>query len=151
MKIFAARVAPLAMRIAAALAVLAIAGLSTPARADTGIVRAVITRGGFIIGIGGGSGTLIFRGHHYPLAISGMSFGATIGLSTTDLRGHAYHMRRPSDIEGVYSAIGAGVALAAGGAGIRLQNSRGVVLELTGTRVGVDLSVAVSGVEVRLR
>jgi hypothetical protein len=150
MKIFAARVAPLAMRIAA-LAVLAIACLSTPARADTGIVRAVVTRGGFIIGVGGGSGTLVFRGHSYPLRISGMSFGATIGLSTTDLRGHAYRMRRPSDIEGVYSAIGAGVALAAGGAGIRLQNSRGVILELSGTRVGVDLSVAVSGVEVRLR
>jgi len=150
MKISAARLAPMAMRIAA-LAVLAIAGLSAPARAETGIVRAVVTRGGFIIGVGGGSGTLIFRGHHYPLAISGMSFGATIGLSTTDLRGHAYHMRRASDIEGVYSAIGAGGALAAGGAGIRLQNSRGVVLELTGTRVGVDLSVAVSGVEVRLR
>lgn len=94
---------------------------------------------------------MVFCGHQYALAISGMSFGATIGLSTTDLRGHAYHLRRPSDIEGVYNAIGAGVALAAGGAGIRLQNSRGVVLELSGTRVGVDLSVAVSGVDVRLR
>jgi hypothetical protein len=41
--------------------------------------------------------------------------------------------------------------VAAGGAGIRLQNARGVVLELHGTRVGVDLSVAVSGVEVRIR
>lgn len=134
-----------------AIAVVATVCTSTLSRADTGIVRAVVTRGGFIIGVGGGHDTLVFRGHSYPLAISGMSFGATIGLSTTDLRGHAYHMRTPSDIEGVYSAIGAGVALAGGGAGIRLQNSRGVVLELLGTRVGIDLSVAVSGVEVRLR
>jgi len=145
-----ARVVPLATRIAA-LAVVAIVSISTPSRAETGIVRAVVTRGGFIVGVGGGSGTLIFRGRSYPLAISGMSFGATIGVSTTDLRGHAYHMRNPSDIEGVYSAIGAGGALAGGAAGIRLRNTNGVILELSGTRVGIDLSVAVSGVTVRLR
>ena len=94
---------------------------------------------------------MIFRGCSYPLAISGMSFGATIGVSTTDLRGHAYHMRNPSDIEGVYGAIGAGGALAAGAGGIRLQNANGVILALSGARVGVDLSVAVSGVTVSLR
>lgn len=126
-------------------------GTSTPSRADTGVVRAVVTKGGFIVGIGGGRGTLIFHGHSYPLVISGMSFGATIGLSTADLRGHAYHMRTSQDIEGTYSAIGAGAALAVGAGGVRLQNAKGVVLELAGARVGVELSVAMSGVTVRLR
>src|SRR3974390_88402 len=60
------------------------AGLAiSPSIADTGLVRAVITKGGFIIGVGGGTGTLVFRGKHYPLQISGMSVGATIGASTT--------------------------------------------------------------------
>ncbi len=133
------------------LALLTVGGVISPSLADTGLVRAVITKGGFIIGVGGGTGTLVFHGRSYPLSISGMSFGATIGASTTDLRGHAYHMRAPSDIEGTYSAIGAGGALAAGAGGVRLQNAKGVVLELTGVKVGAELSAAVSGVEVRLR
>ena len=134
------------------LAALLATGLATtPSIADTGLIRAVVTKGGFIIGVGGGTGTLVFRGRQYPLQISGMSFGATIGASTNDFRGHAYHMHAPSDIEGTYSAIGAGAAVAGGAGGVRLQNAKGVVLELTGVKVGAELSAAVSGVEVRLR
>jgi hypothetical protein len=132
------------------LALLAAGFAISPSVADTGLVRAVITKGGFIIGAGGGTGTLVFRGKHYPLQISGMSFGATIGVATTDLRGHAYNMHSPTDIEGVYSAIGAGAAVAGGAGGVRLQNAKGVVLELAGVKVGAMLSAAVGGVEVRL-
>jgi hypothetical protein len=134
------------------LAALLAAGFAiSPSAADTGLVRAVVTKGGFIIGVGGGTGMLVFRGKQYPLQISGMSFGATIGASTTDLRGHAYHMHSPSDIEGTYSTIGAGAAIAGGAGGVRLQNAKGVVLELSGVKVGAELSAAVGGVEVRLR
>jgi len=134
------------------LAALLAAGLAiAPSMADTGYVRAVITKGGFIIGVGGGTGTLVFRGHHYPLEIAGANFGATIGASTTDLRGHAYNMHSPSDIEGSYSTIGAGAAVAGGAGGVRLQNAKGVVLELSGVKVGAELSAAVGGVDVRLR
>ena len=59
-------------------------------------------------------------------------------------------MRTPEDIEGTYSAIGAGGAVVAGDGGLRLQNAKGVVLELAGARVGVEPSVAFSGVTVRL-
>jgi hypothetical protein len=78
------------------LVVLLAAGLAiSPSTADTGLIRAVVTKGGFIIGGGGGTGTLVFRGRHYPLQINGMSFGATIDASTADLRGHACHMQAP--------------------------------------------------------
>jgi hypothetical protein len=150
MKVRTNRPAPLTMWILM-FPLLAVAGSLTPVVADTGIVRAVVTKGGFIVGIGGGSGTLLFHGRRYPLSISGMSFGVTIGASTNDLRGHAYNMRAASDIEGTHSAIGAGGALAAGAGGVRLQNAKGVVLELAGVKVGAELSAAVSGVEVRLR
>ena len=133
------------------LALLVMVATSTPSRADTGLVSAVVTKGAFIVGVGGGRGTLIFHGHSYRLIIGGMSFGATIGLSTAYLKGHAYHMRTPEDIEGTYSAIGTGAAVVAGGGGVRLQNLKGVVLRLAGARVGVELSVALSGVTVRLR
>jgi hypothetical protein len=78
-----------------ALAVLLMSGLVTAAQAETGAVRVVFTKGGFIIGVGGGRGVLTFRGNHYPFRVSGMSFGATIGASTTDLVGRALNMRSP--------------------------------------------------------
>ena len=97
-----------------ALAGLLVSGLATAAQAETGAVRVVFTKGGFIIGVGGGRGVLTFRGNHYPFRVSGMSFGATIGASTTDLVGRALNMHSPGDIAGNYSAIGAGGALAVG-------------------------------------
>ncbi len=36
--------------------------MSTPSRAETGQVAVVFTKGGFIIGVGGGEGVLILRG-----------------------------------------------------------------------------------------
>ena len=93
---------------------------------------------------------LTFRGHHYPFRVSGMSFGATIGASTTDLIGRALNMRSPGDIAGNYGAIGAGGALAAGAGGVQLQNEKGVILQLHGVKVGVELSAAVGGVQIVL-
>src|SRR5215475_10974031 len=89
-------------------------GVASPSRADTGTVRIVFTTGGFIVGVGGGEGVLYFRGQRFPFTVSGMSVGFTIGASTAQLSGHALHLRSPGDIEGSYSTIGAGGALAAG-------------------------------------
>jgi hypothetical protein len=123
---------------------------STASHAETGLVRVVFTKAGFILGVGGGRGILTFRGHHYPFAVSGMSFGATIGASTNHLAGRALNMHAPGDIAGTYSAIGAGAAVAGGAGGVALQNARGVVLELHGVKVGVELSAAVGGVTVTM-
>jgi hypothetical protein len=78
-----------------------------------------------------------------------MSFGATIGGSTNQLTGRALNLHRPSDLAGNYSAIGAGGALAGGAGGVQLQNNaNGVVLQLSGVKMGVELSAAVSGVQI---
>jgi hypothetical protein len=57
-------------------------------------------------------------------------------------------MHAPGDIAGSYSAIGAGAAVAGGAGGVQLQNARGVILQLHGVKVGVELSAAVGGVTV---
>ncbi len=80
-----------------------------------------------------------------------MSIGATIGGSTNKLAGRALYLRSPYDIAGTYAAIGAGGALAAGAGGIYLQNAKGVVLQLKGVKVGMELSAAVSGIEITLK
>jgi lipid-binding SYLF domain-containing protein len=126
-------------------------GSATPSRADTGYVRAVVTKGGFIVGVGGGEGVLTFRGNNYPFSVAGMSVGFTIGASTTKLIGRALNIRNPGDIAGNYAVIGAGGALAAGAGGVQLQNEKGVILQLHGPKVGVELSAAVGGVSIALR
>ncbi len=78
------------------------AGFSTPSRAETGQVAVVFTKGGFIVGVGGGEGVLVFRGQRYPFTVSGMSVGFTIGASTTKLVGRALNLRGPGSIEGTY-------------------------------------------------
>jgi hypothetical protein len=128
-----------------------VAGISTPSRAETGQVAVIFTKGGFIVGVGGGEGLLILRGKRYPFTVSGMSVGFTIGASTTKFVGRALNLRGPASIEGAYSAIGAGGAIAAGAGGVQLQNANGVILQLSGPRVGAEVSAAVGGVTVRLK
>jgi hypothetical protein len=130
---------------------LGVAGFSTSSRAETGQVAVVFTKGGFIVGVGGGEGLLIFRGKRYPFTVSGMSVGFTIGASTTKFVGRALNLRGPASIEGTYSTIGAGGAVAAGAGGVQLQNGNGVILQLSGPRVGAEVSAAVGGVTIRLK
>jgi hypothetical protein len=134
-----------------ALTVLSAFGLASPSKAATGAVRVVFTKGGFIVGVGGGNGVLYFQGHRYPFWVGGMSVGFTIGASTTQLQGHALNLHSPADIQGTYSVIGAGGALAAGAGGVQLQNEKGVILQLAGGKVGVELSAAVGGVTITLQ
>ena len=93
--------------------------LPSAAQAETGSVRVVFTKGGFIVGVGGGEGVLTFRGRNYPFRVSGMSVGFTIGASTTQLSGRALNLHTAADIQGTYAAIGAGGALAAGAGGVQ--------------------------------
>lgn len=123
----------------------------TPARAETGRVVIVFTKGGFVLGVGGGEGVLTLRNRNYPFTVSGMSVGFTIGASTTKLVGRAYNLRGPASIEGSYGAAGAGGAIAAGAGTVQLQNANGVVLQLSGPKVGAELSAAIGGVTIRLK
>src|SRR3984957_5333989 len=128
-----------------------LAGSSTPSRAETGQVAVIFTKGGFIVGVGGGEGVLILHGKRYPFTVSGMRVGFTIGASTPKFVGRALNLRGPASIEGAYSAIGAGGAIAAGAGGVQLQNANGVILQLSGPKVGAEVSAAVGGVTVRLK
>src|SRR5262245_4910191 len=110
--------------LAVTLLALFVGGAASPSRAETGTVRVVFTQVGFIVGVGGGEGVLVFRGHRYPFTVSGMSVGFTIGASTTQMSGHALHLRNASDIQGSYGVIGAGGALAAGAGGVSLRNNQ---------------------------
>ncbi|MBR1252597.1 hypothetical protein JQ634_02650 [Bradyrhizobium sp. AUGA SZCCT0240] len=128
-----------------------VTGFSTSSRAETGQVAVVFTKGGFIVGVGGGEGVLVLRGKRYPFTVSGMSVGFTVGASTTKFVGRALNLKGPASIEGTYGTVGAGGAVAAGAGSVQLQNANGVILQLNGPRVGAEVSAAVGGVTVRLK
>jgi hypothetical protein len=131
-------------------AALVAGGFAETAEAATGSVALKILSGGFIVGVGGGSGVLTFRGMRYPLSLGGISLGATIGVSDAEMIGTAFNLHDVHDIEGAYSAASAGVAVAGGAGVVQLSNARGVVLRLRGRQVGFKLSIAVSGLTISL-
>jgi hypothetical protein len=139
------------MMLIALLGFLASASLGSPSHAETGAVRVVFTKGGFIVGVGGGQGVLTFRGKNYPFTVSGMSVGFTIGASTTKFAGRALNLRSPGDLAGTYAAGGAGGAIAAGAGGVQLQNANGVILQLSGPKIGAEVSAAVGGVTITMQ
>jgi len=130
---------------------MATGALLSPAEAATGSIALKIVSAGFIFGMSGGSGVLTFKGVQYPLSVGGISAGATIGASGTDLVGTASHMRNVQDIQGIYSAVGAGLAVAGGRSAAQLVNANGVVLRLRGRQIGFMFSVDLSGMNISLR
>ncbi len=132
----------------AAVTLLALAPASS--QAATARVHLRIAKAGFIVGVGGGTGTLTFHGRVYPLNISGVSLG-TLGVAQASLVGTASNLHDPADIAGTYRVIGAGAAIGAGAQVATLQNERGVVLRVRGPQVGFQLSVGLAGMTLALQ
>ena len=135
--------------IVALVAVLA-ASVST-ARADSGTVRISFLKAGWVIGGAVGSGTMTFRGRTYPLSVGGLSYGFTFGGSATELHGRVSNIFRPSDIEGVYGAAGAGATIIRGPQAIVLTNQKGAVLQVSGRQTGLMVNLDLSGMALSLR
>jgi len=135
---------------AAALAI-AVIGVSSAASAASGTVRLTVVKGGWFIGASGGNGVLTFRGRHYPLSIGGLSAGLVFGAAQTSLVGRVSHIRRPSDVAGVYGAAGAGAAVGVGANAIVLQNNKGAILQLQGRQVGLMANADLSGLQISLQ
>jgi hypothetical protein len=125
---------------------------STESRAQTGsgTVRIHIVKAGFIVGVGGGKGTLTFNGKSYPLSIGGVSVG-TIGVATVNLAGTARNLRTAADIAGTYGAASASVAIVGGAKVATLKNEKGVVLEVHGVQLGLEASLSLSGMTIALQ
>ncbi|MGA8496508.1 MAG: hypothetical protein WB764_13580 [Xanthobacteraceae bacterium] len=142
-----------AMKMAAAAVSLAIMllGAATPSQAQTtGQVRLHIVRVGFIVGVGGGSGVLIFQGHRYRLSVSGIGIGS-LGVSAVDLVGTASNLTSPGAINGTYGGVGAGGAFVGGAQVATLQNANGVVLTLQGVQAGFQVSLGLGGMTLLMR
>jgi hypothetical protein len=81
--------------------------------------------------------------------VSGISIGA-IGADSYDAVGEIYNLRRPSDIEGAYSAVEASATAGPGAGEIDMKNEKGVEIRAHSTSSGLKLQLGGSGVEIRL-
>jgi hypothetical protein len=81
--------------------------------------------------------------------LKGLSLGE-VGASSLTASGEVYHLASVQDLDGNYSAVSAGAAMAGGGTAITMQNQKGVLIKLHGTTQGVDLRLAVDGLSVKV-
>ena len=121
--------------------------LRTSERPCPGQVR----KAAFVVGGGGGSGTLIYRGRHYRFIVSGFSLGLSAGASVTWLEGTASGIREVNDFAGSYTLVGGGGAWAAGVGGVSMRNERGVLLTLKGPKAGLEFAANLGGLTIALR
>ena len=128
--------------------------VATPALAAHGPDARITFSGGsvaFLAGVNWGSGTLTYRGHRYPLQVRGLSVGA-IGASKYSGAGTVFHLRRVSDIEGTYGAVDASATAGHSGVGeVDMTNGAGVEIHAMSSSSGLKLSLAPTGVEIKLK
>jgi hypothetical protein len=139
-------------RVVAAAAFALAAGTATagPSQADTGAVRVLFGTSGIVAGVGEGKGVLTFQGKTYSFQVSGVSFGATLAQTVSELEGRAMHLRAPGDLAGNYIAIGVGGAIVGGMGVARLRNAKGVVLVVRGPKLGAGLSLNLARVTITM-
>jgi len=101
------------------------------------------------IGYTWGKGTLFFEGKRYPFSVDGLSI-LHVGASGYTASGTVYHLAKPSDLGGVYTAFSAGVAVAGGASATAMKNSNGVVIQMTSTHAGLNFSLGPKGVTITM-
>jgi hypothetical protein len=117
----------------------------------SGYVRVKFVKAGLMLGAGGGSGVLTYRGRDYPFRVSGLSLGVTAGGSVSRLEGWASGIKQVSDFAGTYSSVGAGGALVGGAGGVRIGNEKGVVIALRGPKAGMEFATNISRIAISLK
>ena len=125
---------------------------ATPSLAQApGYVQVKLVKAGLMLGTGGGSGVLTYRGRDYPFRVSGLSLGVTAGASINRLEGWASGIRQVGDFAGTYSSVGGGGAFVGGFGAIHLGNEKGVTIALQGPRAGMEFAANLTRVRISLR
>ena len=102
------------------------------------------------VGWSWGSGTLtLLDGSQHQFKVSGLDVVA-VGIKQATGVGNVYNLKRLADFEGKYVKGTAGIAVGGGASATTMQNDKGVVINLTGVGQGVDIRLAVSGMDVAL-
>jgi hypothetical protein len=119
-----------------------------PAVADATITVTARSAG---VGMGfvWGAGTIEYQGQRYPVRVDGMGIG-TAGMSSVTARGVVYHLHHVDDLNGQYTALGAGLEMGRGAHRLRMRNAKGVVIDVTAEGTGVQLGIGPRGITLQV-
>jgi hypothetical protein len=127
-----------------------LAAAPAPAVPQNGTIHVNVISAGVIVGAGGGDGTLTFAGQVYPITVGGIGIGV-IGFAGGVVEGVAYNLRIPEDIAGTYGAAGAGFTIIGGGRVAQLQNEKGVIIQVHGVQIGLEVNLNLAGMTIAFR
>lgn len=97
---------------------------------------------------GSGSGYLFYQGQKYGLAVIGPAI-KRIWVTSIDLIGTASNLHGASDIIGTYIAADAGAATVRRANIVRLENKKGVVLEIRAVNLNRWFTLNLSGLTIK--
>lgn len=119
-------------------------GISTPFAEDEGRIQITFSKPGY----DNGSGYLFYQGQKYGLGVSGAHTGR-IWVSTIDLIGTASNLRSAADILGTYNGSDPEAAIVKGAAAARLDNAKGVTLEVRAVNLNRRSTLDLSGMTLK--
>ncbi len=128
----------------AALLVLPISASTQSFADDEGRIQITFSKPGY----DNGSGYLFYQGQKYGLGVSGAKIGR-IWASTIDLIGTASNLRSVADILGTYNGADPKAALIRRATTARLENAKGVVLEIRAVNLGRWSTLDLSGMTLK--
>jgi hypothetical protein len=133
------------LKFVAAVAALTVMLMSaTQVEAEEGRIHITFLKAGY----GSGSGYLFYQGQKYGLAISSPEI-RRVWVTTIDLIGTASNLRSAADIIGTYTAADAGVSIVRRAKMARLENAKGVVLEIRTVNLNRWFSLDLSGMTIK--
>ena len=103
------------------------------------------------VGAQWGDGTLTLNnGKTYRFTVQGLEVGG-VGFADLHAQGTIYNLRRVSDLNGLYVAADANVAVGSGPGTQTMRNEHGVVINLSSEQQGVKLTLGGQGVRITLK
>ena len=74
----------------------------------------------------------------------------SVGVIDYTAAGSVTGLKRPTDINGIYTRIGTGLTLGGGASIAEMRNEKGVTIQLDSTTEGLSVSLAATGMKVSI-
>ena len=124
----------------------------TSSTADVPSATIELSGGAVAAGIGfqWGHGEVVFEGQKHRFSVSGLSI-VDVGASSYTASGLVYNLHDINDLNGNFTQVSAGMAIAGGGSADYLRNEKGVVIKLLESQKGLRFNLSASGMKVQLQ
>ncbi|MDT7043045.1 hypothetical protein [Candidatus Nitronereus thalassa] len=113
-------------------------------------IKLKLTSAGIGLGAQWGEGQLDYEDGTYFFTMDGFGL-ADVGISSMSGKATISHLPSLSNFIGTYYSVGAGIAIGGGGIVISMANQNGVVMQITGSTMGLWTSVGPKGFTVKMK